>query len=428
MIYTKYFKRNNFTPSIKHEPDKDLGLCIVLPSYNETELEGALNALANCERPACAVEVIVVVNYPEDASAAIVANALECIKVTETADRKVNNNSFRFLAIPAFNLKKKHAGVGLARRAGMDEAAWRLLKSKCDYKIIACFDADSNCSENYLCELEQLWIKKPETAACSIRYEHPLEGDNFSPEVYQAIAQYELHLRYYVDAGRYIKHPFSYQTVGSSMACSASTYIKVGGMSKNKAGEDFYFLQKIIPHGNFEELNSAIVFPSPRPSDRVPFGTGRAISKHLEESQHEYLTYNFDSILSLKAFIETAPNTLFNASKNTIAKLHFQQPEPLRDYLEMNGFLQAIEEINKNTAHAATFKKRFFLWFDAFKLLKYLNYANEHHYKRMPICSEASKLAQVLNLKFNPNNPSAIELLNTFREFNLRVRRNLKVC
>ena len=66
----------------------------------------------------------------------------------------------------------------------------------------------------------------------------------------------------------------------------------------------------------------------------------------------------------------------------------------------MNGFLQAIQEINSNTAHAETFKKRFFLWFDAFKLLKYLNYANEHYYKRMPICTEATKLAQVQNLNF----------------------------
>ncbi|MDD2277712.1 MAG: glycosyltransferase [Bacteroidales bacterium] len=419
-MYTKYFTRNNFTPSINLSPDKNLGLCIVLPSYNETELEVALNALANCKKPICSVEVIVVVNYPEGAPAEIVANAMECIKEVEAADRNINNNNFRFLAIPAFNLIKKHAGVGLARRTGMDEAAWRLLKSECDYKIIACFDADSSCSENYLCELEQLWIEKPETAACSIRYEHPTKGDSFLPEIYQAIAQYELHLRYYVDAGRYINHPFSFQTVGSSMACSANTYIKVGGMSKNKAGEDFYFLQKIIPHGNFEELNSAIIFPSPRPSDRVPFGTGRAISKYINEAQQQFQTYNFDSFLGLKPFLETAPSVLFSASKNTIVELHNQQPKPLRDYLEMNGFLQAIQEINSNTAHAETFKKRFFLWFDAFKLLKYLNYANEHYYKRMPICTEATKLAQVLNLNFSTANPSTIELLDTYREYNLR--------
>ncbi len=418
-----YFTRNNFVARITEQPQSQLGICVVLPSFNEPNLEVALNALGKCTKPHYSVEVLVVVNYPENSSDEIKTNALECIEKIENANKMFGDKTFRFIALKAFNLPKKHAGVGLARKIGMDEAAWRLLQSECNHKIIACFDADSNCAPNYLVEIEKLWKEKPETAACSIRYEHPIAGTDFSEEVYRGIAQYELHLRYYVDAGRYINHPYSYQTVGSSMACSASTYIKYGGMNKNKAGEDFYFLQKIIPHGNFEELNSTVIIPSPRPSTRVPFGTGRAISKYLSEQQSEYLTYNFESFLSLKGFIERAPLELYTASKQNINKLFAQQPEPLKQYLQTVSFERAIEEINGNTANANSFSKRFFMWFDAFKLLKYLNFANEHYYSRKPIGSEAAKLATLLKLQIKPTSLSGNDLLKLFREFDMNTTR-----
>ncbi|HDP55037.1 MAG TPA: glycosyltransferase family 2 protein [Bacteroidetes bacterium] len=418
-----YFTRNNFTAQIAEQPHSQLGICVVLPSFNEPKLEIALNALAKCTKPQSNVEVLVVVNYPENSSDEIKANALECIDKIENANKIFGNEALRFIALKAFNLRKKHAGVGLARKIGMDEAAWRLLQSECNHKIIACFDADSNCAPNYLVEIEKLWIEKPETAACSIRYEHPITGTEFSAEIYSGIAQYELHLRYYVDAARFINHPYSYQTVGSSMACSANAYIKHGGMNRNKAGEDFYFLQKIIPHGNFEELNSTVIIPSPRPSNRVPFGTGRAISKYLSEQQSEYLTYNFESFLSLKGFIERAPIELFTASRKNTERLIAEQPEPLKQYLETVSFNNAIEEINSNTANANSFAKRFFMWFDTFKLLKYLNFANEHYYSRKPISSEAAKLAALLNLHPRPISLKTSDLLKLFRNFDMNTTR-----
>ena len=53
-------------------------------------------------------------------------------------------------------------------------------------------------------------------------------------------------------------------------------------MNRKKAGEDFYFLQKLFDAGHFSECNTTRVIPSPRPSDRVIFGTGPAIREYLE--------------------------------------------------------------------------------------------------------------------------------------------------
>lgn len=411
-----YFKRHkDFYPKIKDLPKSDLGISVVIPSYNEPNLSKALNAILNCQPANCSVEVKVVVNYPENSTEEIAKNARECVDIVKQFDRLANNDRFRFFAIEAFNLPKKHAGVGLARKIGMDEAAWRLLNSANEYKIIACFDADSSCTENYLVEIEKLWEAHPDTEACSIRYEHPLQGDDFSKHIFQGIAQYELHLRYYVWAGRYIGHPFSYQTVGSSMACSAQAYVKYGGMNKNKAGEDFYFLQKIIPHGKFRELNTTIIIPSPRPSHRVPFGTGRAMTKYVEADAKEYFTYNFDSFLSLKDFFKSATSELFLADTETVKRFQEKLEKPLKQFLDENDFLNAIAEINSNTSRSDTFKKRFFLWFDAFLLLKYLNFSNESYYSKKPVVEESTRLINAIKKGYRVGELDTVSLLELYR-------------
>jgi glycosyltransferase involved in cell wall biosynthesis len=413
-----YFTRHkNFTPHLHTNPSKNLGIVVVLPSYNEPHLNQSLQTLAKCDAPSCDVEVLVVVNYPEGAPLEVIENAQRCVEIVRHTNELCNSSTFRFYPIEAFNLPKKHAGVGLARKTGMDEAVWRLLQSECEAKIVACFDADATCSPNYLTALENLWIKYPATTACSIRYEHPIDGNKFPDEIYQGIAEYELHLRYYVQAGKYINHPFSEQTVGSSMACSADAYMRYGGMNKNKAGEDFYFLQKIIPHGNFRNLNTAVVYPSPRTSYRVPFGTGRAMTKYIETGSSSYQTYNFQSFLDLKDFIHNAPASLFKSTETEAINFMLKQPEPLKIFLKQHRFAEAINEINSNTSTSANFTKRFFLWFDAFRLLKYLNFAHESFYTKEPAAKAARKLIDKKGIETTPvDKTSAKELLRIFRK------------
>ena len=413
-----YFERNaQFKQTLTGTPNSNLGISVVIPSYNEPNLWQSLQSLAECEKPQCSVEIIVVVNFPENSPVEVTRNAEECVELVEKANSEFGSANVSFFSITAFNLPKKHAGVGLARKIGMDEAAWRFQKIENQYKIIACFDADATCTRNYLVELEKLWRKFPKTEACSIRYEHPVEGSEFDEQIYTGIAQYELHLRYYVLAGQFVGHPFSFHTIGSSMACSADAYMRYGGMNKHKAGEDFYFLQKIIPHGNFKQINSCCVFPSPRPSYRVPFGTGRAMTKYLENSNDDFLTYNFDSWLNLKHFFENAPG-LYNADKPTIENFMLAQHESLQEFLKTNNFIQAIEQVQANTSNNESFRKRFFQWFDAFMLLKYMNFANEKYYERNPVVGEANRLAEFLGI--DNSSSDALIILTAYRNFELQ--------
>lgn len=413
MQIAEYFSKKNFVPKIEAKPSEELNICVVIPSYNEPNLDKSLLALTRCKMPKRCVEVVVVVNHPEGSDQETLELSEQSIKIVKNFNLRYSNDKIQFFGVKAYNLPRKNAGVGLARQIGMDEAAYRLLQINNPNGIIACFDADAICMENYLVELENLWMQYPKTTACSIKYAHPTNGADFTDEIYSGIADYELHLRYYNQASRYIGFPFSYHTIGSSMASSAKTYIKFGGMNRHQAGEDFYFLQKIIPHGNFKELNSTCIFPSPRPSNRVPFGTGRAMLKYLGNKEAGITTYNLNSFLDLIPFFKNIGD-YWDMNETQINVAIEKLPPPPTVFLNENNASAEIFRVKQNTANTKSFQKRFFLWFDAFMLLKYLNYVNEKFYTRQPVRDESIRLARLIDLPVN--NASTIELLDIYRK------------
>ncbi|MDD3569372.1 MAG: hypothetical protein PHT92_13325, partial [Bacteroidales bacterium] len=70
---------------------------------------------------------------------------------------------------------------------------------------------------------------------------------------------------------------------------------------------------------------------------------------------------------------------------------------------------------NNNTSSPENFAKRFFLWFDAFKLLKYLNFAHEGHYQRQPVVNAAKTLLELLGTNTDNGLSDAKQTLCTYR-------------
>ncbi|HBI80964.1 MAG TPA: family 2 glycosyl transferase [Bacteroidales bacterium] len=413
MKWDNFFIRKGFLPKIAISPSVNLGLCVVIPCYNEPNLLKSLESVACCKLPPCDVEVIVVVNHPEGSHNLVVEASIKSVKEVVEAEKLWGSQHLHFHAVEAFNIPFRYAGVGYARQVGMDEAAYRLLNVSKPMGIIANFDADSRCAPNYLIELYRLWEQYPHSDACSVRFEHPLSGDEFTAEVYEGIAAYELHLRYYNQASRFVGFPFAYHTVGSSMACSAEAYVKYGGMNRHQAGEDFYFLQKIIPHGRFRELNSTCVYPSPRPSDRVPFGTGKAMSK-LVYAHESITTYHLDSFLNLEPLFREV-ETLYGMDNIETTKFIRSLAIPLKQFLFNVDALKAIENVRTNVSSAKSFKKRFYLWFDAFMFLKYMNFAAENYYGKQPVFEQAQKLLDLTDENQCGNVATTMELLLRYR-------------
>ncbi len=64
-----YLKERAFFPQkIIEAIDRDTGIIVVVPAYNEPGITGLLDSLAKCREPECKVEVIIVINAPDDAT------------------------------------------------------------------------------------------------------------------------------------------------------------------------------------------------------------------------------------------------------------------------------------------------------------------------------------------------------------------------
>lgn len=381
-IAQKYFNRFGYREElISTKPSTKLGIIVVIPSFNEEGLIQSIQSLNECSSPECEVEVIVVLNNSETASEAIKSKHIEQYQALSSLEFGVS-----VYPVLEIDLPKKHAGVGLARKIGMDEAARRFSIVNRN-GVIACFDADAVCDSNYLKVLEKEFLDR-EANGASIYFEHPLEGPNFPEECFQGILYYELFLRYYNLAQKYANLPFAFHTVGSSMAVKSNAYLLQGGMNKRKAGEDFYFLQKIIQTGNFVELNSTRVIPSPRTSDRVPFGTGKAISDWIDSDQKGYFTYDFEVFRLVKEFVKKIP--VWYQERFSYEDI----PLKIRPFFYDDQLEDKIKEIKNNTSSQSAFENRFFIYFDAFKMLKLVHWFRDEVKANQPLLEMVNVLNQ----------------------------------
>lgn len=405
-----------YSSFINDKPNEDLLLLVVMPCFNEPNLINSLNSLWECERPNCSVEVIIVINATENSENFVIEQNKKTEIDFNNWQNNHNDNKLQFHSIIVNNMLNKDAGVGLARKIGMDEAVRRFEYLGQNDGVIVGFDADCTCRTNYLTEIENIFKKNKNLNACSIQFEHPLQGVEFDDFTYNSIASYELYLRYYISALKFAGHPFAYQTIGSSFAVRADVYCKQGGMNKRKAGEDFYFLQKVIPLGNYTELNTTKVFPSPRSSDRVPFGTGVAIQKMKQANDSNYLTYNLNAFADIEQVVIVA-SRMFGLKEDEIKVVLTEFSEPMQIFLIENNFEKNVLEINENSNSQSTFLQRFFKWFNMFKVLKYMNYSHPAYYPFVNIAESAKRFLSFKGIESNTCNSK--ELCEIYRKNNL---------
>ena len=385
-------------PLINSTPKKGLKIIVIIPCHNEPNVTETLESLYNCELPDCYIEIIIVVNHAENSADRIKKFNIKTVETLEKWITIQKSKRISTFVIKAYDLSKKHAGVGLARKIGMDEAVRRFELIHDKKGIIVSLDADSLCSAKYLLEIHKTYTKDPTTRAALLHFEHPLEG-NMLPAVYHGIINYELHLRYYKNALKFTHFPYSYHTVGSCITVTSEAYQKQGGMNKRKAGEDFYFLQKIFPHGNIRNITDAKVIPSPRPSDRVPFGTGKAINKFLASPVNEYFTYNPKTFIDLKSLIFVIPD--FYTEKNGSNILQVLPPSIVA-FLKSIDFEHNLFKIKKNSSSKTMFLKAFFQWFNGFIVLKYVHHARDNYYKDVEILKATSWILTQLTKSESP--------------------------
>ncbi len=355
-----YFEKLASVPVlIEAKTDPNLGMFLVVPCHREPDLTDLLQSLSDCIDPGCSVEVLVLINEAQDSDDDLTAINRSLLQQLQAHGHRLTDWMNLYWSYQD-QLPLKKAGVGLARKMAMDEGLRRFEAMNVNGLILN-IDADCRCLPNYFLEIRRHFIDRPLTSAAGVFFEHP----HLDP----AITAYELHLRYYIQAQQRVGLPHAYQTLGSCMVVRSKAYASMGGMNSRKAGEDFYFLHKFIAIGTFSEIEITTVFPSSRPSDRVPFGTGRAVRKIV--SGEEQTTTSLDALMQLNSVIDSLPELY---EKGVHAWL-VTQPTLFQSFVNSIDGVLALSQILQHTSSLEAFQKRFFQWFNAFRTMKFVHYA-----------------------------------------------------
>jgi glycosyltransferase involved in cell wall biosynthesis len=359
---------------------RDFRGAVVIPALAErNSLFLTLDSLARNPRELLSqFLIVIVVNNRSD------ANPADKIDNEETLDRISKGEGISpnlqigwvDAASPGLELPPKDGGVGLARKIGFD-----LALSQLDFDnsppLLVSLDADTFVRPDYLPAIRQHFREATEGGAvipfCHQKGEHPKQE--------AAIQRYELFLRTYVLGLEQAGSPYAFHTVGSTMACRADAYVRMGGMNHRKAGEDFYFLQHLAKTAGVRKLKGTMVFPSPRISHRVPFGTGRSISRLLADEKGAVLFYRPECFQILKEWLALVSQNL-SSDGNDI----FLKGEALSEYL--GSFLTQInfpltwQKLKRNFPAPPLRLRGFHHWFDGLKTLKLIHSLSAGPYPR----------------------------------------------
>ena len=345
-------------------------MVVVIPCYNEPGLFDTLQSLLTSVRPKAKVWTVIVFNSGERSSTeGIVQNRIS-FRQTKEFIEKYNDEGMRFFPLLFEGLPRKHAGVGLARKIGMDLAVEHFLRSGNDRGVIVSLDADCTVSENFLTSVHLAFTRNDRLNATVHNFYHRIENNMRALE--NAVRQYEAYIRYYRAMLQFTGFPWYYHTIGSAFAVTADAYVRVGGMGRQQGGEDFYFLQKVFALGEIRELNDVWVYPLARFSDRVPFGTGPALQKIMNRRDEVLKVYSPDAFVLLKQLFEMKDAFYLRNNQEVCDMLTALHPS-LQHFLQEILFMEDIADCNGNSASLAAFQKRFFHHFNAFRIIKYLN-------------------------------------------------------
>ena len=272
-------------------------------------------------------------------------------------------------ASPGLELPDKDAGVGMARKIGMDLALGVFDYERRGPHLIFSLDADTLVEGDYLAAVRSAFARN-RYAAAVISYAHQTAA---GPNEQAAICCYELFLRYYDLGLRYAGSPYAFHSIGSTMVCTAGAYAQVRGMNRRKAGEDFYFLDKLAKTGTVGNISATTVHPSSRASRRVPFGTGKRVARFTGGMENEYTLYNPRSFLVLYQWLGSMASCRDTDPEAILARSARIEPS-LEAFLRRYRFNEIWPRLVENSGDEAHLRDHFSRWFDGFKTFKLIRH------------------------------------------------------
>ncbi|MFI5236413.1 MAG: glycosyltransferase [Ignavibacteriales bacterium] len=393
-------------------PVHGIEMVIVIPAIGEYEnIKRLLLSLAECDQDYLKKSLIVfVINHNSESGQQIKDDNFKSIELLQKIISQANQDEFtnkilsagiRIGMIDAASdgkeFKSEKNGVGLARKIGMDSSLQVFDYSLPSKKIIVSLDADCIVDKNYLSAIHSSF-NELNLSAATLEFEHNLSEEGINKS---AILSYEIYLRHYVCGLLFAGSSYSFHSIGSIMAFDHEAYIKLGGMNKRQAAEDFYFLQKLTKVFKIHRISSTTVHPSARESWRVPFGTGRSIAD-FNTNGKQIMLYDSDVYIILKDWL-----TLFNSDMalhpdillKEVKKIH----KELFNFLEEKDFAKDWNRIldNCKTEKQLIYQRQ--NWFDGFKTLKLIHHLRDTTFPMLNIHDGVEKFFNLVDHSYKPN-------------------------
>jgi hypothetical protein len=373
---------------------KTADIVVAIPTLADEEIFTTLESLSKCKLPnSKRVLVIVLINESEKAEEKVRTKNKEIFDKIKRINFEIETEVRYIKGIP-----EKLAGVGFARRVLMDEAIC-LFKKEYDEKFkergniaefmsekfIFSLDSDCTVSENYFSAVEILEIKNADFGVLSFTHRFSEEK-----EIKKAGILWEIFLRYWRDSLRVFSYKNAFYPIGSLFLFRATPYIVSMGMNIRQAGEDFYFLQKIIPLAKVVDI-PVYVFPKAEPSQRTPFGTGREIQLYISGKKERLeKVWNFKSFEQIGEIMRSIDDAFSGEMKVETFKLFLDENPKYKEQLERIKIQSKTEE---------DFRKKFEEWFNPFKVFKFLRFT-EKIFPKSPIYQEVQKLIDKIKRDF----------------------------
>ncbi len=254
----------------------------------------------------------------------------------------------------------KKTGVGLARKIAADIGLRLILQGNIESPWIYSTDADVQLPTDYFQR-----IAANKAVANVFPFQHRVESS--SPAQMHAMTLYERSLHHYVNGLKQAGSPYAFHTIGSTFAVHAKAYAAVRGFPKRPAGEDFYLLNKLAKIGEINTLSGKPILLDGRISDRVPFGTGQAISRIMQTGVcNFYHDETFDYLKTWVSLINQAPQDHRQA-------LLVMDQTLLVSVLEKLDAFVAIKKIQTQAKTPQQQVCQVHIWFDALKTLRLIH-------------------------------------------------------
>ena len=309
--------------------------------------------------------VIVVVNHGENADELFKNDNKKTLQFLSTSTYSITLGVVD-AATPGLELPPRQAGVGMARKIGMDLALPYLMGKR---SLLFSTDADTNVDRHYL-EIVLDYFKQYNADAAVVGFSHSIPEN---PDLENTIKEYEEFLLITALKIKEAGSPYGYVALGSAMVCKAEAYMAVGGMPRKKATEDFYFLQELAKFCTVHSIPDILVYPSSRPVSRVYLGTGFRMAQTQRGFEIKNLHYSKHAFTLLHKWIALGTTAWKMTLVELLDKIGSQNKE-LKNFLVKEGIENIWNNLQSSSPSENHFIRQFHRWFDGLKTIRLLKH------------------------------------------------------